>query len=806
MSQSHPEEEPQERSILSSGPNSITIVSSATEPRVKAILDSLAPGMSQARSFTFAPRVTHLPALRELVTRHGFTPDGQAIAQLRALNNPVAAPAQTPAEKPAPPLVTDGSLFRLRRTGLDALAAVSGRKAERFAQMGIHNVYDLLFTVPRRYIDRSEVVPVTRLAAGEDSCVIGTVSNIRSDPRRRMARISVHDGTGTITATYFNAAWQAKRFTKGQRVIMYGKAELYGATRSWSMVNPLLDPYLDATAPVIPIYPQSGKAGVSTWDLQRAVAETLARIPHLEDPLPPQTRTNLGLLDRFTAVRHIHYPPSLAAADQARERIAFDELFRMQTALLIAKQADAAHQGVAHQPDGHLTSQLVAALPYPLTGAQQRAIDQIRADLAHPWPMHRLLQGDVGSGKTSVACVSLLASVESGHQAALMAPTEILARQLYEEIRHRLDGVHRQDGSPLVVEYFTNRLRGRRRDEALARLADGTIDIAVGTHALISHDIQFSSLGLVIVDEQHRFGVEQRAELRAKGPQEYRPDMLIMTATPIPRTSAMTVFGDLDVTVLDEMPPGRTPVATYWFDEEPDLWQADRDPWRQVRAEVAAGGQAFVVCPLVEESEKMQVASATETYTQLASGALAGLRLGLVHGQQPPAERDPIMEAFRKGDLDVLVATTVIEVGVNVPNATVMVILDSCRFGISQLHQLRGRVGRGEKASHCYLVGRGTSPDSRARMEALVESTDGFYLAEQDLDIRGAGSVFGARQSGESDLKVADLRKDRTILADARRTALALMDEDPRFLGVRMLRAEVDLLLTPEAREWLHRN
>jgi ATP-dependent DNA helicase RecG len=425
--------------------------------------------------------------------------------------------------------------------------------------------------------------------------------------------------------------------------------------------------------------------------------------------------------------------------------------------------------------------------------------------------MQRLLQGDVGAGKTVVAVSALLVAVQGGHQGALMAPTEVLAEQHHLGIREMLDGFTVPDGDegnlfggagldrPLRVVLLTNRTPAGERRRLLADLAEGNVDIVVGTHALISDGIEFSSLGVVVIDEQHRFGVEQRAALRDKGSGAAVPDVLVMTATPIPRTAAMTVYGDLDVSVLDELPPGRTPIVTRWAQGEID----EMEVWQQVRDEVAAGRQAYVVCPLIDESEKLEARSAQETFDELTAGELSGLRVGLLHGRVPAAEKDEVMSAFRRGDLDVLVATTVIEVGVDVPNATVMVILDATRFGIAQLHQLRGRVGRGAAESMCWLVGEATTPDGEARLEALVSSTDGFELAEVDLDLRGEGTIMGERQKGQNDLKLASLRRDREWVVTAREVAMEILDADPRLEQHWLLAEEVELLLGDDDTEFL---
>lgn len=704
------------------------------------------------------------------------------------------------------PFNYDGTLSGLRQLPLTTLACMDEKKAERFAEFGVNTIFDLLMLIPRRYIDRSNVQHIRDLTPGMDAAFLATISNINVDPRRRMVRFDVTDGTGKIGLTYFNALWQAKRFRTGDTVIVNGKVdEWVGATkRSLQMANPMMDPLTEETLPIIPIYPQSAKTRVSTWDIHQAVKETLQRLGHpLYDPMPQFIKDEHGFIDRHEAIHIMHLPNTVSQTSSARNRLAFDELLCLQSSVLLSKYGMEKEDGIAHKITGEITGQLISSLPFSLTGAQQRVWGEIQEGLTRSHPLHRLLQGDVGAGKTFVALLTLLTGVESGYQGALMAPTEILATQLYNEIVERTEGILDSKGDPIRIVLLTNKLRGKARTAALAELAEGRTHIAVGTHALIVGDVEFKNLGIVVVDEQHRFGVEQRAALRAKGAQGMRPDMLVMTATPIPRTAAMTVFGDLDVSILDELPPGRTPIVTRWLDEVPNLDVLLGDPWETVRREILKGHQAYVVCPLVEESEKLQVANATETYESLASGALSEFKLGLVHGQQKPEERSEIMSAFRQGELDVLVATTVIEVGVNVPNSTVIVILDAGRFGIAQLHQLRGRVGRGAAASECLLVGRCMSTESRTRMQALCDSTDGFYLSEVDLELRGPGSVFGTQQSGMSDLKVADLGQDKELLVVAREAAEKALERDPGYSNSPELRAEIKAMLGEHADSWL---
>lgn len=664
------------------------------------------------------------------------------------------------------------------------LKGVGPARAKALASVGIETVFDLLTHYPRRYIDRTKEARIADLHVGEVASVLARVDRIssrrlgggRGRGGRVMVEASVSDSSGRMKITFFNQAWREQQLAPGTEAVFWGKLEDFRGTKQ--LTNPVVDLVGDQTGQVVPVYPQSEKARITTQDVRRWVDEALRRSGDLVDPVPEPLLDRLDLVDRTTAMRMVHVPgDSVGAYVVARKRLIFDELLRLQLALVLRKrQVERTTVGVAHDLSGALVGRFHDALPYPLTGAQRRVIGEIEADLADPVPMHRLLQGDVGAGKTVVAVSAMLVAVQGGHQGALMAPTEVLAEQHALGIRELLADLRVGDEGalfdrPLRVELLTNRVPAGERRKITEGLAAGEVDIAIGTHALLSADVDFASLGVVVVDEQHRFGVEQRAALRDKG-RGTVPDVLVMTATPIPRTAAMTVYGDLDVSVLDELPPGRTPIETTWARTEDDQVQV----WEQVRAEVAAGRQAYVVSPLVEESEKLEVSSATETYEQLSHGELAGLRLGLLHGRVAPAEKEATMRQFREGRLDVLVATTVIEVGVDVPNATVMVILDADRFGIAQLHQLRGRVGRGAHRSYCHLLGEGATEDGERRLEAMVETTDGFVLAEVDLDLRGEGTILGARQKGRNDLKLASLRDHRDVVDTAREIAFELVD------------------------------
>ena len=682
------------------------------------------------------------------------------------------------------------------------LRGVGEKKQASLAAFDVDNVFDLLTTYPRRWVDRTNEARIADLTPGEEALVLVTVRSVsarRTRNRRSMVNVNVGDGSGRMQVVFFNQPWRERQLKEGLQIALFGKADTYRG--GLQMANPIVDLIGDRTGRIVPIYPQSEKAQLNTWELAGWIEEALRRSADrgIVDPVPADVLRRLDLVDRGDAFGMIHLPETMRDKEAARRRLAFDELLRVQLVLVMRKrELERTQQGLAHETDGELVGRFHEALPYPLTGAQQRAIREIEVDLAAPQPMHRLLQGDVGAGKTVVAVSTLLTAVQGGHQGALMAPTEVLAEQHAAGVSELLGELKVPDPGnlfgdrPLRVELLTNRVTGSERKDVLAGLADGSVDIAIGTHALIQEGVDFASLGAVVVDEQHRFGVEQRAALRDKSA-GHVPDVLVMTATPIPRTAAMTVYGDLDVSVLDELPPGRTPIVTKWANGP--LLEAE--VWNDIRLEAEAGRQAYVVTPLIEESDKLEVSSAEETYRRLVDGELGGLRLGLLHGRLTAADKEMTMDLFRSGQLDVLVATTVIEVGVDVPNATVMAILDAERFGIAQLHQLRGRVGRGQHPSTCWLVTQ-EHDGGNPRVEALVASTDGFELAEVDLDLRGEGTLMSTAQKGRSDLKLASLRRDRGLVEQARDAAFEIVDADPGLSGHPVLLDELDLLFTDE--------
>ena len=712
------------------------------------------------------------------------------------------------------------TLSELADIDVEVLKGVGEKRKESLAEYGITNVLELLMNYPRKWVDRTNEARVSDLVAGNEALVIvevRKVSKFTTKNRRTVVTIQVGDDSGRLTAVFFNQPWRERQLKVGAQVAMFGKPDVYRGVLQMS--NPLVDLIGDRTGRIVPIYPQSEKTQVSTWELATWVENALERCRErgLCDPVPTDLIDKLELVDRTAALWGIHFPETMVAKQNARRRLAFDELLRVQVVLVGRKRAfELDNTGIRHIVDGKLQQRFISAIPFALTGAQNRVINEINKDLAAPHPMHRLLQGDVGSGKTVVAVSAMLASVQGGHQAALMAPTEVLAEQHFAGVRKLLEGLLVPDANNLFgdrqlrVELLTSRITSERRRELLRDLANGGVDILIGTHALIQEGVEFASLGVAVIDEQHRFGVEQRAALRNKGEaansqkserSNTSPDVLVMTATPIPRTAAMTVYGDLDVSVLDEMPPGRTPIKTFWVAGK----KSESEMWGEVRAAMDLGQQAFVVCPLIEESDKLQVASAEDTFKLLAKTELKGLKLGLLHGRMSSNEKDETMTKFRERKIDVLVATTVIEVGVDVPNATCMIVLDADRFGIAQLHQLRGRVGRGSIASRCWLVT--SNPEiSSPRVDALVESTDGFYLAEVDLELRGEGTIMNTAQKGRSDLKLASLRLDRDLIELARTTAFEIINADPTLKSHNEIREEIDLLLTPDEEEFLFKN
>lgn len=655
------------------------------------------------------------------------------------------------------------------------LASLGPKRAAALRALGIHTVEDLLHYTPRTWQDRSRLAPIAQMREGEFCSVQGRVLssvNFRTRSRLIITEVAIQDESGSCSALYFNQPFQQRRFRQGAWVVLSGKAERKARTKSLQLLNPEAEVLPEGgeealihTGRIVPLYPAVKE--LSQRVLRAAVWQALAALPALVDPLPRTLRERLGLGELAEALRLIHFPPTLEAVESARRRLAFDELLHLSLALAL-KRRQAQVEEAPRLVGGGLPARLLDSLPWPLTGAQRRVWGELARDLAQGHPMRRLLQGDVGSGKTVLAALALAAAVGEGWQGALMAPTEILADQHRRSLRALLE--------PLGVEVLslTQSQKGRGRREVLAHLASGRPLVAVGTQALIQAGVEFGRLGLVVVDEQHRFGVRQRLDLSKKS--RVQPHALVMTATPIPRTLAMTAYGDLDVSVVDEVPPGRMPVKTQWVRP-----QGRAAVWREVRRELDAGRQAYVVVPLVDESDKAQWRAATQLVEELRGEVFPDLRVELLHGRLKPEEKEAVMADFVAGRIAVLCATTVVEVGVDVPNASVMVVEDADRFGLAQLHQLRGRVGRGAVQSYCWLIGDPKTEEGRRRLELMASTQDGFIIAEEDLKLRGPGELLGTRQSGLPELRQADLLKDHALMLQARQAAHELLLEDPEL-------------------------
>ncbi len=646
---------------------------------------------------------------------------------------------------------------------------------------GLTKTGDVLFLLPRVYEDRRTLKKIAQLTSGERGTIIAEVKRAEETfggRGRKQFRAVLADSSGSIAAVFFQTGpWLKARFPIGKKLVASG--EVRQTNFGWEMPHPEIEPADDVESSpihfnrVVPVYP-----GFERHE-QRAFRELAFRIADkyaasIDEPLPEPLRRRLQLFGLGDALRYIHFPPGDAQLDQldthtsrAHQRLAFDELFFLQLGMALRRRGVKVQPGIAFDVAPERIEQAKALLPFTLTGAQTRVVAQVARDMARPEPMNRLVQGDVGSGKTAVALVAAALAVQNGYQVAVMAPTEILAEQHHRTFAKWFDALGVKVG--LVTGSGSAKAKAAQR----ADVASGKVRVAVGTHALIQDSVAFEKLGLVVIDEQHRFGVIQRHSLMDKG---VRPDVMVMTATPIPRTLAMTMYGDLDVSVIDELPPGRTPIETRVFPE-----RARNRAHELVRAELKKGHQAYVIYPLVEESEKVDLADATQGAEQLKA-IFPEARVGLLHGRMKQEEKDAVMASFRAHEIDVLVSTTVVEVDVDVPNASVMVMEHAERFGLSQLHQLRGRVGRGAAKSYCVLLtGYALSEEGAERLAVMEESTDGFVIAERDLEIRGPGEFLGTRQSGLPELAVANLVRDQALLAIAQEEARAIVDRDPEL-------------------------
>lgn len=699
--------------------------------------------------------------------------------------------------------------------------------------LGIATVGQLLRHYPRRYIDRSSTVPIgeLRFRQGQQVTVIGRVRRVDKRLTRRrqsMVTVTLYDGTGSLDLVYFNQPWTASTYREGVELAVSGMAGVYRSRLQLANQEVEVLRGDDAetvhTGRITPVHPAT--EGITTRTIRELVHRAIQRLGTIPDPLPGEVVDGEHLGPEDDALRAIHFPDDPESLARARDRLKFDELFALELGVAFRKhRIERGATGVTHAVEGHLAGRFLDGLPFAPTAAQHRTIAEVGADMAAAKPMNRLLQGDVGSGKTVVALFAAMVAVQSGHQATIMAPTEVLAGQHFRTAKSLLGSIGGRDllsepaktpanpDQPSLLEevpaadvaeggftyaLLTASVTGQDRQRVLEGVRQGTVDLVIGTHALVQEGVEFADLSLAVIDEQHRFGVHQRVVLKEKGS---HPDVLIMTATPIPRTLALTYYGDLDVSVLDEMPAGRLPVRTVIARAPAEREQA----YGLVREQVEAGRQAFVVCAAIDEGNRLEVRAAEQEARRLQDKVFPDLRIALLHGRMRPAEKDAVMEDFRAGRANVLISTTVIEVGVDVANATVMLVENAERFGLAQLHQLRGRIGRGGHASTCVLFDE-SGPDNaeaRARLEAMVRTTDGFELADEDLRLRGEGTLFDIRQSGMPDLKLARLAEDADLVRRARARAFAIVQADPSLDDHPELLELLRQSFRGEAIEWL---
>jgi len=733
---------------------------------------------------------------------------------------PPTSNLQPPTPKPARPYTQE----ELGALGVDAelqaLKRIAFALKVKFEKLKVFTVRDLLLFFPRRHVDYGDPVPISKLEFGREQTVrvrVWSATEKKMGFRIRSTEAKVGDSTGMMSCTWFNQPWIAKQLPVNAEIVLSGRVAEYQGRPKFD--NPEWEIWSDDllhTGRLVPIYPLT--AGLQSRTIRRVMQEAIERyVTRLPDPLPAEMRARLGLASIAEAVAQMHYPTDRASLERGRRRLAFEELLPIQLTMQLRRRHFQKSAPAEPVPmSAPVERAFIESLPFALTGAQQRVMFAVLNDLRKPIPMSRLVQGDVGSGKTVIAAAALVAAIENGRQAVMMAPTEILAEQHFRTLKalfganggdgpvasarvdylqHREDGRWKMDGgsrspssifhrpssasdgsgSPetIRIALLTGSLKAKEKRELYEAIEAGGIDVICGTHALIQGGVRFHDLGVAVVDEQHRFGVMQRAALREKGAAAaHTPHMLVMTATPIPRTLALTLYGDLDISVVDELPPGRQSIKTTWVG--PDERE---DAERFVRSEVEKGRQAFVICPLVEESETLDVKSATAEFERLRRQVYPDLRLELLHGRMSSKQKDEVMRRFRDGEADILVSTAVIEVGIDIPNASVMMIEGADRFGLAQLHQFRGRVGRGADKSYCLLLCDEPSDEARARLELMEETTDGFKLAEADMQLRGPGQFFGTKQSGLPGLKVAKLT-DVKLIELTRDEAARMLDED----------------------------
>ena len=651
------------------------------------------------------------------------------------------------------------------------LKGVGPKRSEILGRLGIHTIHDMLHYFPRDYKDRTRIQKISEAKIGAEITIKGkilAIQNRMARNRKYILEAFVTDETGSIAATWFNQPFLMNKFHVGDNLFLHGKV---GAYKYLQLLSPEYEVIQDAETNIkeggiIPVY--SLTEHISQTQFRKIMKESVHHFTdRIEELLPQEILVKNQLLPLDKAIREIHFPETFDALKRAKTRLVYDELLTLEMAMALRRSGIKEETGIAFKAGPNVDAHIRNLIPFALTNAQERVIREITTDMRSNKPMNRLLQGDVGSGKTVVAIYAILAAIANGYQAAFMAPTEILSEQHFQTIQKYLQHSH------VRMQLLTGSTNSKFKKDVLEKIRTGQIDLVIGTHALIEDTVQFKKLGLVVIDEQHKFGVIQRLKLKEKG---FQPDVLIMTATPIPRTLSITLFGDLDISILDEMPPGRTPIKTFWISKDKET-----DSYNFIHGEINKGRQVFIVYPLVEESAVLDLKAAVTEAKRLQHDVFPACKVGLLHGQMKSGDKDKIMTDFKEKRYDILVSTVIIEVGIDVPNATVMVVEHAERFGLAQLHQLRGRIGRGSELSYCLLFGNPKTNEARERLKIMTKTCDGFKIAEIDFKLRGPGEFFGTRQHGLPELKISDLIKDFPILKQARSDAFEIVSKDPHL-------------------------
>ncbi len=668
----------------------------------------------------------------------------------------------------------DKNMISGLKTPIQYIKGVGPKRAEFLRRMGLNTIEDILYNLPRRYEDRSNFTPISKVVIGQPHTIKGQVLTFGLKRTKRgisIFQVAVGDNTGVIYAMWFNQPFVKKFFKVGQKIILYGRVDRYDVLVINQPEYEIIDDDQDGEdsahiGRIVPIYSLTKDVTQRfIRSLTKRIVEDYSRF--LNDALGARLIAKNRLVDIKFAISNIHFPATDENLKRAYQRIVFEEFFILQCAIALKRKDIKIEEGLSHRIEGELIDAFKKAIPFELTKGQQEAMRHIEIDMKDPKPMNRLLEGDVGSGKTIVAAYALVLTVQNGFQGVIMVPTEILAEQHYLNLSKLLVPLG------INISLLIHSVPDSSKEEVKQKIKDGEINIVVGTHALIQEGVEFKKLGLCVIDEQHKFGVTQRDVLRKKG---LNPDVLVMTATPIPRTLALTVYGDLDISIIRELPPGRRPITTYWVEDE-----KRNKVYEFVKEQVKGGRQAYIVYPRIHESGSGEILAATQMYEEMKNDIFKDFKVGLIHGQLNGDQKDKVMNGFKKGKIDILVSTVVIEVGIDVANASVMVIENAERFGLAQLHQLRGRIGRGEHDSYCILLANPRTEDARKRLEALTETVDGFAIAEEDLEIRGPGEFFGTRQHGLPEIRFGNIVSDMDIMEQARKAAFELIHSDPNL-------------------------